>query len=303
MSIDSRSRVAGEPLGGGGAQRRPASQTRTIASASASGASDVDHEAVDARPRSARSPRCRDGRRGRRGPRAPRPRTTIWPYPSRRDGCSRHSAPASIRSSSSCATKPGVSTPSVGGGGSGPSPKITPRSSGTRARAAAMPAAAAGAAFSGMCRPAKTTTGSAGSGAGRVERAGVLALQHRHLSAHARLAQPARGHPREAERPLAHPHACPLDRPTDPAADRVRGTRASSRASTARASPPRARSGAADVRRPRRAGRSTGRTRCARRRSGGRGGAGARTRRPRRPAAAALAADPGRSTAPSAVRR
>ena len=51
-----------------------------------------------------------------------------------------------------------------------------------------MAGTSAGTRFSGMWRPANTTNGSAGSGLARLERPGVLALEHR------RLAPKASGH-------------------------------------------------------------------------------------------------------------
>ena len=100
--------------------------------------------------------------------------------------------------------------------------------------AAATPATASGARFSGMRRAANTTTGSAGHGARR-ERPGVLALEHRHLAAQPLIAQPSGVQPREAERLLGHARAAPLDRVADPRRS-ARGTRASTRRSTPRAS-------------------------------------------------------------------
>ena len=114
-------------------------------------------------------------------------------------------------------------------------------------------------------------TGSAGSRLARLERAGVLALEHRGARREGRLRrsrcacrrekQNARWGTRSAERL----HGVPTR-----AAGSARGTRASSRASTPRASRPRGGSRAGAARAGGRAARSRGTRRCARRRSGAR---------------------------------
>ena len=105
---------------------------------------------------------------------------------------------------------------------------------------------------------------------------------------------------REAEGALGHAHAEPLHRVADPAADRRRGTRASSRGSTARTSRRPGGSARAAGRAPRRAARSRGTRRCARRRSGRRGGAGAPARRARTRAAGRIRRPPAPCRAPCA---
>ena len=67
-----------------------------------------------------------------------------------------------------------------------------------------------------MCRPAKTATGRAGTGAGGRGRAGVLPFEARQLAAEPLLAQTALVEPREAERSLrrrAGTRAGPASRP------------------------------------------------------------------------------------------
>ena len=161
-----------------------------------------------------------------------------------------------------------------------------PRSSGHRSRAAATAGTSAGARFSGMWRPAKTTTGSAGCGSGGVGRPAYSPSS----TVDRRRARPPRAAARACSREkqnarwgtrtqaswtaqpiapagraevlapvVARPHLVPVD--DEPVAAHAGG-------------PGR-----------RRAARSTGTTRCGRRRSGGRGAAGA-TARPRRRRAA-----------------
>ena len=78
-------------------------------------------------------------------------------------------------STRACSTKPGAvddlaepsrSISASTRGRSGPSPKISARSSGTRSRARASAGTSAGTRFSGMWRPANTTTGRASAGSG-----------------------------------------------------------------------------------------------------------------------------------------
>ena len=112
-----------------------------------------------------------------------------------------HSAPRSAASTRAWSTKPGTAIASSSPCSrtsastrprSGPSPKISARSSGASALAAAIAGTSAGTRFSGMWRPANTTML-------RVDirldwslsfAARVLALEHRHLAADALAPQP-----------------------------------------------------------------------------------------------------------------
>ena len=130
----------------------------------------------------------------------------------------------------------------------------------------------------------------------------VLALEHRHLAAHALRAQPRGVQPREAERPLRDARAGPLDPPADPAAgapEVVAPVRARPQLVPVDHQPEAAH--APQRRRPR-AGRSRGTRRCGRRRSAARAAPGARARRARTRAAARSAAGPSACRAPAAAR-
>ena len=117
------------------------------------------------------------------------------------------------------------------------------------ARRSASAGTSAGTRFSGMWRPANTTSGSAARGSARLERPGVLALEHRQLAAHALVAQAPRRAAREKQNArCGHAQAERLDGPADAAAAPARGTRASSRGSRPRASRRPAGSGAAGAR-------------------------------------------------------
>ena len=135
----------------------------------------------------------------------------------------------------------------------------------------------------------------------RLERAGVLALEHRDVAVHRGLEQTPLVEAREAERALGHAQAQPLHGVARPGRRCRRGTRASSRGSRPRASRPRAGSAPAGAPRPRRAARSTGRKRCGPRRSAVRGAADATGRRSRTRAAGGCAACRFPCTAPSAA--
>ena len=109
--------------------------------------------------------------------------------------------------------------------------------------------------------------------------------------------QPLGVEAREAERPLGHARAEQLHGPAEPRPP-GRGTRASTRATTPRASPPPAGSRAAAAAAAAGAARSTGTRRCAPRRSRGRGGAGGPApRRRTRAAGGSAAARRGRARA------
>ena len=138
-----------------------------------------------------------------------------------------------------------------------------------------------------MKRPAYTATGSAGSGDSAAAVLRVLPFEERELAAQPELAQTplvqaARSRTRAAAR--AGTDAAPTSRPCRRAA---RGTRPSTRGSRPRASRRGSGTALACAQRPPRAARSTGTTRCARRRTACRGGGGGRARRSRSGAEAA----------------
>ena len=205
----------------------------------------------------------------------------------------------SRRITSSWVTLPGSSTTSVSPS-SRDSARASPRSPGrrrgsrsaspgTRSPRRAIAAGIAGTRFSGMCRPAATTSGGAGSppprpGCGAsARRPAYSPVEPDDRRAMAVLAQPLLGEPGEGEAPIRQPQAEALDREPDPAADRpqvgapvvaapdlVPVDDQAARASGSAAAPAR-----------RRAVRSRGRRRCERRRSAGHSAAGARRRRAR----------------------
>ena len=215
-------------------------------------------------------------------------------------------------STASVAMKPGTSTTSsrpssatrrTTSGRSGPSPTIAARSCGSRARASTSAGRIAGTCFSGMWRPANSTSGS-----GDARRAGggrpvVLPLEHDRLAVVALGDQPAGVQAREAERPLRAPGRRQVGRAIRRARRPGRGTRASSRGSRPRASPRTAGSASAPAQPPPPAARSTGTTPCGPRRSAGRDATGATARRRRTRSAGGCAGGRGRRTAPSGVRR
>ena len=136
--------------------------------------------------------------------------------------------------------------------------RSAPRSSGSRSRARATAGTTAGARFSGIMRPAKTTSGSAGSGAGSGERAGVEPAQHLHVPAQPGRADAARGAARRSRTRAGARAGTAPGPPARSGPRRRRGSRASTWRSRARTSRRRAGSGAAGAPRRRRAARSTG---------------------------------------------
>ena len=303
-SSDSRRALrANQSRGRARAAPRPPSCTRTIAAARSSGAARRGDEAVDAvldqlgrgvvrvahddARRAARGrldddqPVALAARRQHHAERArAASRSTSLGVDEARAPRRRRSSPCAAIAASTAAR-------------SGPSPKIAPRSSGTaRARSARSPARRAGARFSGMWRPANTTT-RLGRRAARRRRASPayspsstvdLAAQRPRRAAaprcrrakqnarwrHAQAQRAARRQPTRAA-DAAEVLAPVRARPDLVPVDDERGSGAARRSQ-----------------RRRRAARSTGTRRCGRRRSGGRGAAGARARRRRTRAAAAI---------------
>ncbi len=153
-----------------------------------------------------------------------------------------------------------------------------PRSPGIRRAAAATPATTAGARFSGIMRPANTTTGSAARATRGLQRAGVLALEHGHLAAQPLLRAGARRAGARSRRRCwgtraqARCTACPIASP-DPA--EVLAPVGAAPHLVPVDDEPVAPERPQQRRPP--AARSRGRRRCARPHSGGRGAAGARS--------------------------
>ena len=141
-----------------------------------------------------------------------------------------------------------------------------------------------------------------GARGGRLQRPGVLALEHGGLAAQPFGAQAAGVQPREAERALGDARAEALDGLPDAPAERaevlapVGGAPDLVPVDDQREAPARC------ARARRRAARSRGTSRCARPRSGARGAAGARGRRRRTRAAAGSAGGRSRCRAPGAGR-
>ena len=103
----------------------------------------------------------------------------------------------------------------------GPSPKTSRRSSGARAcTIGERVARAPGRASRGCGGPRTRRVSPAGSGAA-ASGSGMNRRQHLDLAAHAFVAQPRRGHPRERERALRHAQAELLHGPADPPAGRA----------------------------------------------------------------------------------
>ena len=94
-----------------------------------------------------------------------------------------------------------------------------------RARPARPPRTTLGARFSGISRPANTTSGSVRTGAGGSSGPAYSPAQHGHLAAQPLLAQARGVQLREAEGALAHPRAAALHRDPDPPPARPRYSR------------------------------------------------------------------------------
>ena len=211
----------------------PPSWTRTIASARSSGAAESATKPLTPSSTSSTAalsgPRDDDARRPRARP--PRRRPSRSPRGAR--AAAGTSARRSARLDSRGVDEPGrlddaLAAPassiarSAPAPRSGPSPKITPRELRRRARARARPrGGTARRGFSGMWRPAKTTSGSACVGLGRRRAARVLALEHastspRRPSSRSR----SRVQAREAEGALAARARTRAAPPADAPADR-----------------------------------------------------------------------------------
>src|SRR5439155_14020725 len=174
LSNDSRSRLRRNHSAVERRSSGPAACTRRIASASSSGS--ADSATTPFLPSSTSSSAALSGPLTTTvGVPSAAASTTTSPYPSRREGKRWQRARRSVSRTSSAGAKPGALTePSSPCSSirrrtvsrSGPSPKISARRPGIRVRARATAGTTAGACFSGICRPAKTTSGSAATGAG-----------------------------------------------------------------------------------------------------------------------------------------